>query len=102
MFLYERTIRITMQEAAQGLTKEYKIPHPLRKYHPAKEKLSASVKIKPGIEDKEVLQVLIQDIMECLFTIRIKPSNNLSRVGKMFIRFVIYRVKCLKEVDRFM
>ena len=40
------------------------------------------MKIKPGIEDNEVLQVLIKDIMECLFTIRIKPSNNLSRIGK--------------------
>merc|ERR1719394_645436 len=56
MFLYERTIKITMQEAAQGLTKEYKIPHPLRKYHTGSEKLSASVVIKPGIEDNEVLQ----------------------------------------------
>ena len=43
---------------------------------------SSTVKINPGIEDKEVLQVVIGDIMECLFTIRIKHTSNLKRVGK--------------------
>lgn len=82
MFLFEKQIWISMQEAAQGLEREFKIPHPLRNFDQRKEKLSAVVKINPGIEDKEVLQVVIKDIMECLFTIRIKYSSNLKRVGK--------------------
>ena len=82
MFLFEKNIWISMQEAAEGLTREFKIRHPLRNFDNKKEKLSATVKINPGIEDKEVLQVVIGDIMECLFTIRIKNSDNLKRIGK--------------------
>ena len=82
MFVFEKQIWISMQEAAQGLEREFKIPHPLRNFDQRKEKLSATVKINPGIEDKEILQVVIKDIMECLFTIRIRYSGNLKRVGK--------------------
>ena len=79
MFRHERTIKITMQQAAQGLKRDFKIPHPLRKSD--KGKLSASLDINPGIEDKKVLQVIIDDIMEVLVTIHIKKSWNLKRIG---------------------
>ena len=81
-FVRERTIRISLQQAAKGQVRELKFSHPLNKMHGyKKKKLCASINMIPGIEDKKVITVILDQIMEVFVTIHINKSRNLKRVG---------------------
>lgn len=81
-FVRERTINISLIQAAKGISRNISIPHPLNKFNQFKAKnLFASVNIHPGVADKQVLRVVIDQIMEVFVTIRIKPSKGLRRIG---------------------
>ena len=82
MFVAEKTVSISFTEAAKGTKRELRIPHPLNGFRNSKyKKLRTIVDIKPGIEDKKTLHLVIDHLVELYVTVRIKPSKHFRRIG---------------------